>query len=151
MKKLRFRFGIRTIFAITTLVALSTFFWLIPFEPDVAFSQPVLPKSAKLDSDYVQLETTVTNKSFWSTWIPVYNDHLASYSCKPTEVLPNYSVSTYSLNVSGVETYKRLRSGESAKIEIIAGTNWEQYEIDFDVFDWRGRKFNAKSGPVAHN
>ena len=140
------RFGIRTIFAVTTLAALLTL-WLIPFEADVGFSQPVLAPSelAKPASDYVKLETTVTNHSLGSIWIRVYNDQLASYTCKEAD-----GAEDYSMNMPSVETHKRIRGGESAKLEFYAGAGWNQYQIDFDVFDWRGRTCKITSEAVTH-
>ena len=134
MTKFKLRFGIITILVITAIVAM-VIALLLPFEPNVSFSTPVLlERNDKNDFNaYDKYTIKMTNNSNYPIWCQTYNVSCFASASERFEVN------------SPTAPYTRLDHGQSTTINFTPLSYWDSFQISVDVFDWRNRTFSCKS------
>lgn len=88
--------------------------------------------------------TKMTNQSTFPIWCRVYKGTVLSTECHQVS-----GVESYKFDMPTVTTYKRLEQGESIEINLVPDSEWDDFLVKVDVFDWRNRVFNAMSEPMS--
>ena len=134
------KFGIRTILAITAVVAMATA-WFLPFEPRISFSEP---RKYKNWGEYDYYKTTITNHSKFPIWCRSFNGQVTSVGCQEAG-----TSNRVFFDGATVETFKRLGAGESTEICFSSNSDWVKFIVNVNVYDWRNRKFDSQSDAMS--
>lgn len=145
MTKRKLRYGMRTVLVVVTLAALATA-WYLPFEPNTTFSPAILVKQNKKEdaSTYDKYKTTITNNSRGSIWCRVYNETVLAVSCSSGS-------ENIRFDMPSVKTFVRLKQGESIEVDFTPDSDWDEFQVGVQVFDWRNREFSCTSETMSSN
>jgi len=158
------RFGILSLLCFI-LICAASFAWLLPFEPDVRFSNiRAEQRDGTLKRNVIRVELLVSNKSGNTIW----------FAANERGLIPSDVMLTDTLNRNGEEKRMYIRFDTSAYVpydtnqqserkrwrrvaprqtielhtEILELPNPE-FVMEFDLHDWRGRTANVRTPVIA--